>query len=1001
MAFIRLNLVLILLLSSVFAEITPYLQTATHESVIINWERNIAESAEVLYGKTKSLGSRVTAVSEPLSTDCFWNMVKLERLVPNTVYYYQVKTDSDESEVLRFQTFPEPGYEEGNIRFLVFGDNRTDYEKATEIVAAAKGKLIELYGADFDQYINFSFNVGDILTNGNELSQYQTEYFEPIAELSPYIPFMVSIGNHERESSYYYQYMKYEEFAGPEGESYYAFQVGRILVIALNSNSEWRNDAQIQWLQETVDAAESDDTIDWVFSFCHHPPLSSVWSPGNTAYVSDRIMPVLAESPKASFLINGHSHCYERGAHTDDPLRIMLIGGGGGPLDRWSENVYVNYPEHHRAFDHYHWTLFDVDIKNGLCTVQTFSQGHPDKPLHNVKIDSFTHKLYPSVPPAEPVGKELPDSLILPVTLSASPYNGAEAILSSQIQIADATNHFDDPIRDIIRDFEDYFLDIGTPDWTPIDQNAGIVLNEYTLTQSDLPFPGSYYWRIRYRDQQLQWSPWSDSLLINIVETGFAFPVTINNALEFNGQSGYLEITDSLDDAEVPAQKMTVETWVKLESNHNWGGYIGAFQDNGGYEKGWVLGNYQNTFSFALSTLGTDDGDGKMTYMATDQAFDYQKWYHVAATYDGQTMRLYVNGIMVKTDNSQQGDILYDNDSYFNIGVYHDDNEEFVLDGQLDEVRLWKTALTQNEIQDWMHKEVNENHPKFSDLISSWSFNKISMSEAEDLTNNNPAQHVNLSPLQMISSSAPVGIYGDLLKGETTAGVGEDGTHLLLEAKTATSNQNYLGLYQIGHKDSAIVTNDRFEQDIFVRQPLYWGVFEFGDMQADLYFYYAGFRTLPTADSLKLFKRYDVNEAWEDISAEAIHNPEEAYFILSEQSEFGEYTLGWNKNAVTEIELNTVIPNKHVLLKNYPNPFNPETIIDFTLPSAGKISIDIYDISGRHIRRLIGNKTYIAGNHKIRWDSTDNRNRRLSSGIYFCRLYTDKVSVYIKLTLLK
>ena len=70
-----------------------------------------------------------------------------------------------------------------------------------------------------------------------------------------------------------------------------------------------------------------------------------------------------------------------------------------------------------------------------------------------------------------------------------------------------------------------------------------------------------------------------------------------------------MEITDDLTNAVMPVKNMTVETWVKLKSHHTWGGYIGALQDNGSYEKGWVLGNHNDGFSFALSTKGVDDGD--------------------------------------------------------------------------------------------------------------------------------------------------------------------------------------------------------------------------------------------------------------------------------------------------------------------------------------------------------------------------------------------------------
>ena len=70
-------------------------------------------------------------------------------------------------------------------------------------------------------------------------------------------------------------------------------------------------------------------------------------------------------------------------------------------------------------------------------------------------------------------------------------------------------------------------------------------------------------------------------------------------------------------------------------------------------------------------------------------------------------------------------------------------------------------------------------------------------------------------------------------------------------------------------------------------------------------------------------------------------------------------------------------PAEFQLYQNYPNPFNPQTTISFALPEAGAVSINIYDINGRLIRKLVNDK-YQAGVHTIIFDGTS-----LSSGVYF------------------
>jgi rhamnogalacturonan endolyase len=71
------------------------------------------------------------------------------------------------------------------------------------------------------------------------------------------------------------------------------------------------------------------------------------------------------------------------------------------------------------------------------------------------------------------------------------------------------------------------------------------------------------------------------------------------------------------------------------------------------------------------------------------------------------------------------------------------------------------------------------------------------------------------------------------------------------------------------------------------------------------------------------------------------------------------------------------IPTEFLLYQNYPNPFNPQTTISFALPEAAAVSINIYDINGRLIRKLV-NENYQAGVHNILFDGTN-----LASGVYF------------------
>ena len=95
-----------------------------------------------------------------------------------------------------------------------------------------------------------------------------------------------------------------------------------------------------------------------------------------------------------------------------------------------------------------------------------------------------------------------------------------------------------------------------------------------------------------------------------------------------------------------------------------------------------------------------------------------------------------------------------------------------------------------------------------------------------------------------------------------------------------------------------------------------------------------------------------------------------------------------------------VNPNHIMLENNYPNPFNPSTVINFTLPEEMKISLSIYNISGRYIKTII-NGSKRAGRSSVVWDGLDRSGNRVSSGIYFYELRTDDFVSSKKMILLK
>jgi hypothetical protein len=86
-------------------------------------------------------------------------------------------------------------------------------------------------------------------------------------------------------------------------------------------------------------------------------------------------------------------------------------------------------------------------------------------------------------------------------------------------------------------------------------------------------------------------------------------------------------------------------------------------------------------------------------------------------------------------------------------------------------------------------------------------------------------------------------------------------------------------------------------------------------------------------------------------------------------------------------KINTVqnIPSKYELLGNYPNPFNPTTMISYNIPYKSEIELIIYDILGSEIR-VFKNLVQAAGSQNILWDGRDNYGATLASGIYLYKI---------------
>jgi hypothetical protein len=103
-------------------------------------------------------------------------------------------------------------------------------------------------------------------------------------------------------------------------------------------------------------------------------------------------------------------------------------------------------------------------------------------------------------------------------------------------------------------------------------------------------------------------------------------------------------------------------------------------------------------------------------------------------------------------------------------------------------------------------------------------------------------------------------------------------------------------------------------------------------------------------------------------------------------------------NALETVE--TTLPAKFALANNYPNPFNPQTTIEFSLEKTSEVTLTVYSITGQLVRTLV-NSNMEAGSHQVTFNGRDDLGHALASGVYFYQLQTTDNIATQKMILMK
>jgi len=129
-----------------------------------------------------------------------------------------------------------------------------------------------------------------------------------------------------------------------------------------------------------------------------------------------------------------------------------------------------------------------------------------------------------------------------------------------------------------------------------------------------------------------------------------------------------------------------------------------------------------------------------------------------------------------------------------------------------------------------------------------------------------------------------------------------------------------------------------------------------------------------------------------------------SFNILKGEGEFGQgaiyldvinFAIQTTETSVQQADEKSS-PVKFKLMQSYPNPFNNATTIRYSLSKAGKVSMDVFDISGKVVERIFAGIHQLPGEHQVKW-----QNVKLTSGLYFFRIRFGEHTAVKKCILIK
>ena len=178
-------------------------------------------------------------------------------------------------------------------------------------------------------------------------------------------------------------------------------------------------------------------------------------------------------------------------------------------------------------------------------------------------------------------------------------------------------------------------------------------------------------------------------------------------ALEFDGIDDYIDCGEA--SAHRVASAFTLEAWIYIDSWRPRAAILGKHLDGNGDEAGYAL-QLGDDGNLRLA-LRTSDGDMVEAVAGAPGSLAIASWHHVAGTFDGTTMRVFVDGAQVGEQAPYGSDLSWFPEPRLFIALNRDGDEEHFFHGKIGQVRVWDRAKDGAEISAGMNVRANGDEP--------------------------------------------------------------------------------------------------------------------------------------------------------------------------------------------------------------------------------------------------------------------------------------------------